>query len=169
MNLIATLALAAGAFLNLSPKPADYSGAWILDAAKSSGLPSYYSRVKSHSLHITQTSDTLDVAVSVDAGGPAPQTFDFHYPLDGSEAVTETALRIQNSTVNVPTKLKAEVKPDGGLHITITRTIPMGAQSMEAVGTEDWSLSPDGKTLTVDRVDDTPRGKMSAKMVFLKS
>ncbi|MDQ6717330.1 MAG: hypothetical protein M3Z17_03155 [Gemmatimonadota bacterium] len=85
-----------------------------------------------------------------------------------AESATETAIRMQNGPVNVPTKLKAEVTAGGGLHITITRTIPMGGQPFEAVTAEDWSLSPDGKTLTVHRLDDTPRGKVDAMMIFAR-
>jgi hypothetical protein len=68
----------------------------------------------------------------------------------------------------VPTKLTAAVREDGGVHITIARTIAMGGSPIEAVTTEDWSLVADGKELRVHRVDDTPRGTIDAQMVFVK-
>jgi hypothetical protein len=42
----------------------------------------------------------------------------------------------------------------------------MGARKMKM--TETWSLSQDGKTLTVKREAETPRGNNSSEMVFTK-
>ena len=169
MKLILALALAAGAAAVLATEPANYAGSWTLDAAHSTGLPDYYSRVKSHKLQIAQTPARLQVDVTVDAGQPEPDRINFVYGLDGVETVTATPIRGPGGLMQVPTKLKATVGVNGTVRIVITRTIAMGGPPMDAVTTEDWTLSEDHKTLTVHRVDDTPRGRVDAQMVFVRS
>ena len=44
----------------------------------------------------------------------------------------------------------------------------MNGSSINAVTTEDWHLSSDGKKIAIHRNDDTPRGKVDAEMVFVK-
>jgi hypothetical protein len=149
--------------------PANYAGSWTLDLAASKGLPPYYANVKSHKLAIAQDAAKLDVFVTIDAGRPAPDTVRLVYPLDGSESKTTTAVRTPAGLTKVPTTLKAAAAEDGGVHITIAREITMPDRTIKAITTEDWHLSADGRTLTVHRVDDSPRGRMEADMVFLKS
>jgi hypothetical protein len=59
-------------------------------------------------------------------------------------------------------------RTQGGMHIAVSRTVTMGGQQTVSDGTEDWRLSPDGKTLTIHRIDNTPRGRMEFDMVFLR-
>ncbi|HET6231771.1 MAG TPA: hypothetical protein VFE05_16975 [Longimicrobiaceae bacterium] len=165
-KLLLALALGLSTAASAHAQAANYAGAWTLDMARSHGLPPYYSQVKSHRLDITQDAAHLDVGVQVDILGHT-DSLSFVYNLDGSETDTQTSIRMQNGPVPVPTKLKAAVT-DGGMHITIARTIPMGDHPFTGVTTEDWSLSADGRTLTVHRVDDSPRGQMVADMVFSK-
>lgn len=160
---------AAAVLMTVAPvKPANYAGGWTLDASKSTGLPPYYAQVKSHKLLVTQTDKQLDVAVTVDAGRAEPDKMSFVYDLTGTETTTETSIRTPMGLVPVPTKLKAVVNADGGVSITILREFPMGGQTIRASTQETWKLSDDGKTLTVHRVDDSPRGQMTADMVFVR-
>jgi hypothetical protein len=148
---------------------ADYSGTWVLDKAKSTGLPRFYERVKSHTLVNKQGDQLLEVMVEVDIGQPQADRIGFAYPLDGSVANTESKIRTQDGLVNVPTTLQATRDAGGGLHIVITRIITMGGQQITSHGTEDWQLSEDGKTLNVHRTDESPRGKTQSDMVFVKA
>ena len=167
-SLIALVAIAGSTAATVAP-PASYAGNWTLDAAKSTGLPSYYSRVKSHKLAIVQTPEKLDVHVIVDAGMEQPDKIDFSYLLDGSEVSSETVIRGPGGMTPVPTKLKALPSANGGIDITISRHITMGPQPFDAVTTEAWQLADDGKTLIVHRIDDSPMGHVDAKMVFTRS
>ncbi|HEY0427436.1 MAG TPA: hypothetical protein VGC76_06485 [Pyrinomonadaceae bacterium] len=149
-------------------KPANYSGTWTLDFKQSKNLPPFYANVKSHKLSITQNEKTLNVAVEVDAGQGAPDNLSFVYNLDGSETKTETGIRTPGGMKSVPTTLKAETAGNGNLKITITREITMPDGAFKGVTIENWELSADGKTLTIHRTDEMPRGKMEADMVFVK-
>jgi hypothetical protein len=147
---------------------ADYNGTWLLDKEKSSGLPPLYQRVKSHTLVTTRTPRLLNVQVEVDIGLPEKDRINLAYPLDGSVANTQTKIRMQQGLVDVPTTLQATADAQGGMHIAVSRTVTMGGQQTVSDGTEDWRLSPDGKTLTIHRIDNTPRGRMEFDMVFLR-
>ena len=41
-------------------------------------------------------------------------------------------------------------------------------ESFKATTQETWHLDADGKTLTIDRVDEMRRGKFESKMVFAR-
>jgi hypothetical protein len=161
-------AAAALATLVLHATPPNYAGNWTLDAAKSTGLPPFYAEIKSHKLTVTQTDKTLDVAVTVDRGNPEPDKMHFTYNLAGAETKSETPVRTPMGMIPVPTTMRAKVNDDGTVVINIDREFPMGGQSIKATTVETWKLSADGKTLTVHRVDNNPRGESIADMVFVK-
>lgn len=160
--LLATTALYAAA-----PTAANYAGKWTLDQTKSQNLPHFYTRVKSQTLNVTQSDATLDVGVEVVQGEMPADKLDFHYTLDGKESKTETAIRTVSGMVKTPTYLKAVVQDAGALAITIDRVLP-GADGRHMKTNELWSLSADGKQLTVHRTDDGPLGSRESQMVFVK-
>jgi hypothetical protein len=147
-------------------KSVDYSGAWTLDVVRSKNLPPFYGNVKSHKLRVKQDWGYLIVEVEVDDGGAEPFKTTFGYKLDGTE--TKTQVRTPSGTLDVPTTLRAVPAEGGGLHITITREAVRRDQPFRAVTTEDWRLSPDGKTLDIRRTDDAPRGRVEYEMVFVR-
>ncbi|HEX8850259.1 MAG TPA: hypothetical protein VF761_12060 [Gemmatimonadaceae bacterium] len=151
------------------PKPVNYSGSWTLDRSRSTGLPSYYERVRSHRLEIDQRGWRLDVAVSVDIGGAASDTMRFVYAMDGKETRAQTPVRGPNGMTPVPTVMHATVSRDRQVHVTIERDIAMNGSSFHAVTKEDWLLSADGGMLTIHRTDDTPRGTMQSDLVFARN
>jgi hypothetical protein len=169
IRLLFAAALVAAVFTNALAKPANYAGAWTLDMKQSKNLPPFYSHVKGHKLSITQDDKQLRVAVEISDTEREPFKIEFVYSLDGAETKTETQMRTPAGMRSVPTTLKAVANEDGTLHITITRemTVPDG-RALKAVTTEDWQLSPDAKTLTIHRSDDTPRGKTESDMLFVK-
>jgi hypothetical protein len=169
--LAALLATSAAA----APGPAvpaahpDYSGAWTLDKARSTGLPPFYDQVRSHRLAVAQSDAQLTVDVEIDEGGAQPERFNFTYSLTGAETATTTKVRTPDGMLDVPTRLRAAHGEDGRLHITITRELPLRGQTVTATGTEEWELSADGRTLTVHRVEQMRQGReMRFDMVFVR-
>jgi uncharacterized protein (DUF2345 family) len=59
---------------------------------------------------------------------------------------------------------------DGGdvVRIDSKRNVTVAGQQVEITGFERWSLSADGKTMTVDSKMILPSGEMSMKAVFVK-
>lgn len=171
-TLIAAALLTASAAAphpTIDVAPPDYSGAWKLDKARSTGLPPFYASITSHRLAVRQTESRLEVDVVIEGVEPQPEHFEFVYPLDGSEGTTTTRVRTPNGALEVPARLRARHGDDGRLHITITREMPMRGQTVTATGTEEWELSADGRTLTVHRVEQMRQGaEMRFDMVFVR-
>ena len=149
--------------------PPDFTGAWALDEAQSTGLPAYYAEVRSHRLAITQSDSQLHVGVEIENADPAPLRMEFLYSLSGVETATQTAIRTPSGIMNVPTRLKATRGEGGRLHITITREIRMGERTVTGVTGEEWEMRADG-ALVIHRVDQMPDGReLRADMVFVRS
>lgn len=169
-RLLFAAALFVAASVPALAKPASYAGNWTLDVKQSKDLPPFYARVQSHKLSIKQDDKQLHVAVEIADSEAPPFRMNFDYNLDGTETRTETQIRTPGGMRAVPTTLKAVAAEDGTLRITITREIntPDG-RALKGTTTEDWRLSPDAKTLTIHRADDSPRGKFESDMIFTKN
>lgn len=158
---------------------ADYSGTWTLDVGKSK--LDERARIESMTLTVAQTDKELKVetvtkrlAPPADApqgggrgmgrGGFGGGDGTVTYSLDGKEIKAE----IDGPMGKMPVTYTAKSETDGKLKLSSSRTInsPMG----EALVTtkETWSLSSDGKALTVEREMSTPRGTNQSTMVFAK-
>ena len=85
------------------------------------------------------------------------------YSLDGKETTTTRETQMGS----VPTKHTATI--DGG-HVKISSSTTFNGPNGEVTMTskETWSMSDDGKTLTVERASTSPRGTNSSTMVFVK-
>lgn len=164
-------------------KTTDFSGTWELDVAKSK--LDERMRVESMTMTVTQTDKDLTVATQIKraprpegapgggqgggmggrrgggmmGGGDMTAT----YTLDGKETTAPPAGGMMGGVAT----LKAEMS-GANLKLTTNRSFegPMG--EMKAKNEENWSLSADGKTLTVKREQSTPRGNMSSELVFVK-
>jgi hypothetical protein len=147
---------------------ADYTGRWVLDTSQSKSLPPFYSNIRSHTLEISQHDGKLLVTVLIENKEGGSIKMELPYNLDGSDVMSTTTMRSPQGDVQVPTKLNAVVGQGGGLHITLSREMEMNGEKFNAVTNEDWRLAGDGKSIVIHRMDDTPRGKIDAEMVFVK-
>jgi hypothetical protein len=170
--------------------PASFAGTWTLDKAKSKDLPPQMENVESLTLTVTQDAQQLTVDTKVarkeaaeGAGGPPPGAGgppggggggrggrgggmmgpqNVAYKLDGSETTLDTGGR---GTATV----KAEWQNGGKtLKLTTKRTFNFQGNDVTSTTTEVWDLSGDGKTLTVQRTSESPRGTQSSTLVFNK-
>jgi hypothetical protein len=163
-------------------KPVDFSGKWVLDVSKSK--LDERARIEAMTLTVTQTEKELKTLSDVKRtpprndmtpgggrggigggiAGTGPETRTFS--LDGKETSQETA---SGGIPTPPLKLKAELKKDGTVQLSVVRKIsgPMG--EAEITTRETWSLSADGKILTIDREMNTPRGNNTSKLVLTKA
>ncbi len=176
LTLVLTLVFAAA--ISAQDKMTDFSGKWDLDVSKSK--LSEQMRIESMTMTVSQTDKEIKIESSTkrperqDGGGTGggmrrgmggglggdSQTI---YTLDGKETVTDMA-----GAMGGKMTAKAKAEKDGKLKLEQTRNVetPMGARSMKL--TEMWSLSADGKTLTVKRDTESPRGTNSSELVFTK-
>ncbi len=192
LTAIFTLICAAAA-VSAQDKAADYSGKWNLDVSKSKF--DERARIESMTLTVSQTATELKVESATKRaarpegdqqgnGGGMPNNGGRGmvgarrgggmgggmgdgttvYALDGKETSSDIAAGGTNGKAT----LKAKAEKDGKLKLTQTRDFETQMGAITVKTTENWSLSADGKTLTVKRDSETPRGTSSSEMVFTK-
>jgi hypothetical protein len=160
-------------------KPADFSGTWNLDIPKSQ--LDVRMRVESLTMTVAQTDKELKVTTETKrpappadapAGGPGGgrgmRGFGggdgtVTYSLDGKETIVE----VDGPNGKMPIKYTGKIEGDKA-NLSSSRTFS-GQMGEVTVTTKDtWTLSADGKTLTVVRDQTTPRGNSTSTMVFVK-
>ncbi len=150
----------------------DFSGDWELDVSKSK--LDERSRVESMTMKIVQTNDEIKIETvtkraegngdgrggrMMGGGGNSNLT----YLLNGKESKIT-----QDSPMGaVPVTLKAKLDGDK-LKLNQMRTINTQMGEVSITTKETWTLSDGGKTLTVKRETESPRGTNSSEMVFMK-
>ena len=173
---------AAFSIVGFAQKPTDFSGTWSLDIPKSQ-LDARM-RVEGLTMTVAQTDKELKVTTETKRQAPPADTAaaagpngagsgrmrgfgggdgTVAYSLDGKETVVE----IDGPNGKMPIKYKGSVEA-GKANLSSVRSFsgPMGDVT---ITTKDaWTLSADGKTLTVVRESVSPRGTTSSTMVFAK-
>ncbi len=86
------------------------------------------------------------------------------YSLDGKEIT----IQVESPMGQQPVVFKGKAEKDGSLKLSQTRTFsgPNGEMTMSTK--EHWSISADGKTLTVKRESESPKGNNSTELVYYK-
>ena len=143
---------------------ADFSGAWVRDAAKSdpASYPVYW---------ITRDPPAPggggnEVVVQIQQSGDSVRITDPArrlrvYPLDGRPRTVPTETNLQQASVTAAMQgdalVVASTEPYSGLPGSIATNIR-----------ETWSLSPDGRVLTVTTVRTTPAAAQTSRQVYNK-
>ncbi|HEX9930886.1 MAG TPA: hypothetical protein VGB02_20300 [Pyrinomonadaceae bacterium] len=161
-------------------KKSDFSGEWMLDASKSK--LGERSRIEGMTLKVTQTDKELKVETTTKraappegapaGGGGGNRGGGMRGGFGGGDGTTVYSLEGKETTADGAmggqTTLKAKVEKDNKLNLTRTQTIdsPNGQAAISIK--ETWELSADGKTLTVKRDVESPRGTNTTEMVFTR-
>lgn len=179
----------AAAVSKTDGKLMNYSGTWNMDVSKSK--LDERARIESMTLTVSQTDKDIKIESLVKrapredggngggerrgglpngggmgrmrSGGGFGGDSTNVYTLDGKEVVNDMTAQAAGKFT-----YQAKAEKDGKLKLIHTREFdsPMGKASVKT--TEIWSLSADGKTLTVKRDMETPRGTNSSEMIFTK-
>ena len=188
---LALFAISMMGIAGLAQGKADYSGTWQLDKDKSTF--SGPMRVEGMTLTVAQTAKEIKVDTATkrlpppEGAGPNAPTGapgapgagpgrgmgrgfggmgdgSVTYSLDGKELKVE----MDGPNGKMPVVYKGTVEANGSLKLSNSRTFagPMGQITMTTK--ETWTLSTDGKSLTIDRENTTPRGAQTSKLVFVK-
>jgi hypothetical protein len=173
--------LLSGVLAVSAAAPANFAGTWALDKSKSEGLSPQAAAVESLTLTVAQDAQqfTIDSKATMGAqpdaaagGGQGggrgrgmglfPQNSS--YKLDGTETTADNPGGRGGTTA-----FKATWK-DGGKTLELKRVSKFNFQGNDvtATTTEDWTLSADGKTLTIKRTSESPRGTQNSTLVFNK-
>jgi hypothetical protein len=151
----------------------DYSGKWALDLSASK--LDARQNIESMTMTVTQTEKELKIETATKRAAPPDGVAQAGrggrgparggdgtvvYSLDGKETSVD-----QESPMG-PLPVKYLAKQEGSvLKLSLSRTIYTTTMATN----DEWSLSADGKTLTVKREMTTPRGVNSSTMVFKKN
>jgi hypothetical protein len=161
--------------------PGNFGGTWTLDKSKSQGLNPRMQNAESVAWVITQTDKEITIEEKITGGAPpegvgpgrpgggggggrmgggfgGPRTFN----LDGSETSADMGGRGKVAR-------KATLSSDGKtLELTSKATFQGPEGEVTSSTTEKLQLSGDGKTLTVNRHSEGPRGPQDSTYVFNK-
>jgi len=186
INIFAVLVsvFALSLAISAQDKVADYSGTWNLDVAKSK----LDERMRFESMTLTVSQNAKDITIKTETKRAAPPADAPQGPPPGGGGMgrggggrmmggdgtavytfdgksTKTTVEGPMGSVPVDHSLKVE-----GTKLKLTRTSSMNTQMGSFVVTtfEIWELGAEGKTLTVKRTMDTPRGSTSSELVFNK-
>jgi len=149
---IAAAALAVTAFAQNNP---DFSGTWKVNVSKSDfgPLPPPTSRIDK----ISQTASGIKEDVDED-GAQGKQVYTLNYPTDGTEVTNTPAPGMD---------IKSKANFDAA---TLVISSKLNFQGSDVDIKSVWSLSPDGKTLTVaSHLNITGMGELDTKYIFDKA
>jgi len=142
-----------------STKP-DFSGTWVMDTNRSFSNPPGLEQT----LVVTHTGDQIKVDAKLKTQ-QGEQSINETYMLDGKE----TDFAPPGGQANAKGKRKAMWLPDGrGALIEDVVTADSANGPVTRKTARKWTLSSDGRTLTVDYYFDDQRGSFEAKRVFAK-
>lgn len=147
----AVLALAVGTIQ--AQAKSDFSGTWKIDAAKSDFGP--MPAPDSITETIVHQDPSLKANVATTGGMQGDMKYDVAYTTDGKECVNKVGDNEFKSTLNW----------DGDALVVETKGSFSGT---DFTSKDRWSLSADGKTLTVTRHLSSAMGEADMKEVFAK-
>ncbi|MBL7740316.1 MAG: hypothetical protein JNK14_13960 [Chitinophagaceae bacterium] len=167
MNLLITsraaLFILAGSFLFSFTTIADktsFAGSWVLNEGKSE--LGNFGRFAARKIKVEQKEDAIGIAKTSPSPGGDDVTTTETLTFDGKASET---------TVFGGSKKKSAAKwSEDGKSLVISYTIAFerNGQTFDINGTETWTLTNEGKSLSVQTVSTSPQGERSTKALYDK-
>ena len=159
----------------------DFTGTWVLDVSKSK--LDERARIESMTMTVAQTDKELKVTTETKRQAPPADAAGGSgggggrgggrgfgggdgttvYSLDGKETTTQR----ETPMGSIPVKHTAMLD-QGRVRVSSSSTFTGQNGEVTMTTKEAWSMSDDGKTLTVERESTSPRGTSTWTMVFVK-
>lgn len=139
----------------------NYTGTWILDQEKSKGLPKPPPGVSGGTVQIEMKVTQDDKYFNIKSNMFGGQ--DISYNLDGSKSKTQMGKFMPDPA---EATIYLEKKDDGKIVLHSQREITSQGQPLTLESTETWELTDGGKTLNVNRISESTRGKHEVSLVF---
>jgi hypothetical protein len=168
-KLFLAIMLLATTFTFAAIMPVNYAGTWTLDTRQNKDLPKHLQDVDFVKLYITQDNKVLKVVDEAKFKGQETSKQTDVYNLDGTESKKPTEWSKAGGTLKIPATRKVVVADDGKLKLIKTRGFQTPNGRFTVTQVEDWTLSADGKTLTVHHVNQMDGDKKEEyELVFVK-
>ena len=158
---VATGAAAIVLSLATGAAQANFAGTWVLDPARTQGLPEGVSMT----MTVKQDGNRLQVDANI-SSPQGQQTIADLYGLDGKETDYTPPLIGGGSGKGRRTSTWNADKT--GFDVTESATVSTAEGDGTITAKRKWTLAPDGKTLTVDVAMKTPMGEQASKRVFTR-
>jgi hypothetical protein len=143
----------------------NYAGTWVLDASKSEGVGGPQGApAAEETMTVKQDGDKLTVERKI-KGQQGERVQSDTYTADGKE--TDFTMQMRGNEAKG--KRTSKWSADGSTleaHDKVSFDTPNGAMTTESIS--KWTLSADGKTLTVEGTRTSPRGEQKFKRVYAK-
>jgi hypothetical protein len=167
-KLFLAITLLATTFTFAAITPVNYAGTWTLDTKRSKDLPENLQKVDFVKLYITQDNKVLKVVDETKFNGQEVFKQTDVYNLDGTESKKPTEVSKAALTFKIPATRKVVVADDGKLKLIKARGFQTPNGGFIVTQVEDWTLSADGKTLTVHHMNTDGNKKEEYELVFVK-
>lgn len=157
--LVAPAILLSFAFI---PARTDFSGQWKLNESKSE-FGDFGARLAAKSIKVEQKDDAITIAKTSTNRQGEDVTRSETLTFDGKEVESTGGFG------NSKRKSTAKWSDDGKtLVINYTLTFERNGETNEIKGTETWTVSDDGKTLSLKTDSSSPQGEFSTTAVYDK-
>lgn len=157
--IMTTLTLTASVTKVIQADKTDFSGTWKLDESKTDfGEGRHFA---AHQLAVTQNENELKVERSSTGRNGREFKFTSDYKLDGQQH----DLDMGNRTAKVTAEWMNEGKE---VQINTKMKFERNGETIEFNSIENWVLSEDGKTLTINLKTKSSRGESQQKLVYTK-
>ena len=157
-SLVALLFVAATAAAQTKP---NFGGTWVLDAAKSEGLP----QGVEETMTVKQDGDKITVESKMKSPR-GERTMNMDLAADGKEGPFTMRMGPNETTGKRTAKWSAD---GSALEVTETADVQTPDGGTASIKNwRKWTLSADGKTLTAEESRTSPRGEQKMKRVYTK-
>lgn len=139
----------------------NFSGKWMMDAAKSKGVPPGMDQI----MNISHKGDKLMIETKIYPDNTPNVIQNDEYTLDGKE----TSFTRQTVNGEAQGKRTARWSEDGkGFEVTeeINNPTPQGTVTIKI--SRKWAMMDDNKSLTIDLEQIGPQGKVQTSRLFVK-
>lgn len=163
LTACAVLAASALGVAAAAAAKSNFSGTWVLDVARSEGLPPTLQQT----VTITHEGDKLDLVLK-QKSQQGERTVNETFVLDGKQAAFNPPPPPPNQPQPRNGKRTARWLPDGGIEVADTWDLdtPDGPDTFELK--RKWTLAPDGKTFTVEQSFKGMLGLSQTKRVYVR-
>lgn len=158
---VMALGAATAAVSAAAAAKADFTGVWKLDVSKSEGLPPM---IKGQTMSVKQTGDRVEIETTI-TSDEGEQIVKDAYTLDGKEVDhVQKAMGMEGKG-----KRTSKWSADGnGIEVSENAHFETAMGAADVKATRKWTLSADGKTLTIVMDIEGPMGPQTIKRVFVK-
>ena len=140
---------------------ADFSGTWVLDKARSEGLPEGIDQT----MTVKQAGDRVEVETRM-TGPMGEQTIPDLYVLDGKE--TDFTPPVIGGGGGKGRRTARWTADGNGFESTEQATLDGPEGKAEIKGARKWTLAGDGRTLTIEMTLTTSQGDVRTRRIFAR-